>query len=101
MARVAQHMVDRKTIIFLERLPIRWTCKKGIFRSVLIGEAAAGACHWSDMPAPYSQDLRERVIGFMALGGSARAAVTRFEVSIAAPCAGRSAGGPKALHARA
>ena len=23
------------------------------------------------MPAPYSQDLRERVIGFMALGGSA------------------------------
>ena len=34
------------------------------------------------MPAPYSQDLRERVIGFMALGGSARAAATRFEVSI-------------------
>jgi transposase len=34
------------------------------------------------MPAPYSQDLRERVIGFMALGGSARAASTRFEVSI-------------------
>jgi len=34
------------------------------------------------MPAPYSQDLRERVIGFRALGGSARAAVTRFEVSI-------------------
>lgn len=35
-----------------------------------------------DMPAPYSQDLRERVIGFMALGGSARAAATRFEVSV-------------------
>src|SRR3954454_10621355 len=35
-----------------------------------------------DMPAPYSQDLRQRVIGFMALGGSARAAATRFEVSI-------------------
>jgi transposase len=34
------------------------------------------------MPAPYSQDLRERVIGFVALGGSARAAATRFEVSI-------------------
>ena len=34
------------------------------------------------MPAPYSQDLRERVIGFMALGGSARAAAARFEVSI-------------------
>jgi transposase len=35
-----------------------------------------------DMPAPYSQDLRERVIGFMALGGSARAAAGRFDVSI-------------------
>jgi transposase len=34
------------------------------------------------MPAPYSQDLRERVIGFMALGGSARAAAVRFEVSV-------------------
>ena len=34
------------------------------------------------MPAPYSQDLRERVIGFMALGGSARAAATRFEISV-------------------
>ena len=34
------------------------------------------------MPAPYSQDLRRRVIGFMALGGSARAAARRFEVSI-------------------
>src|SRR3954467_12230902 len=33
------------------------------------------------MPAPYSQDLRERVIGFMALGGSARAAATRFDIS--------------------
>src|SRR5215203_1653244 len=33
------------------------------------------------MPAPYSQDLRERVIGFMALGGSARAA-GRFNVSV-------------------
>src|SRR5919205_190099 len=35
-----------------------------------------------DMPAPYSQDLRERVIGFMALGGGARAAATRFDVSV-------------------
>ena len=34
------------------------------------------------MPAPYSQDLRERVIGFLALGGSARAAATRFNVSV-------------------
>jgi len=34
------------------------------------------------MPAPYSQDLRERVISFMALGGSARAAATRFDVSV-------------------
>src|SRR3954463_10491875 len=34
------------------------------------------------MPAPYSQDLRERVIGFMALGGSARAAAIRFDVSV-------------------
>ena len=34
------------------------------------------------MPAPYSQDLRERVIGFMALGGSARAAAVRFDVSV-------------------
>src|SRR5690348_4405146 len=34
------------------------------------------------MPAPYSQDLRERVIGFMALGGSARMAATRFDVSV-------------------
>src|SRR5919107_3590375 len=34
------------------------------------------------MPAPYSKDLRERVIGFMALGGSARAAAVRFDVSI-------------------
>jgi len=35
-----------------------------------------------DMPAPYSQDLRQRVIRFIALGGSARAAVVRFEVSV-------------------
>ena len=34
------------------------------------------------MPAPYSQDLRERVIDFMALGGSARAAAVRFDVSV-------------------
>jgi transposase len=34
------------------------------------------------MPAPYSQDLRERVISFIALGGSARAAATRFDVSV-------------------
>src|SRR4051794_8735478 len=35
------------------------------------------------MPAPYSQDLRQRVIGFMALGGSARAAARRFEPGFA------------------
>jgi transposase len=35
-----------------------------------------------DMPAPYSQDLRHRVIGFIALGGSARAAAVRFDVSV-------------------
>ena len=34
------------------------------------------------MPPPYSQDLRERVIGFMGLGGSARAAAARFAVSV-------------------
>jgi transposase len=34
------------------------------------------------MPAPYSQDLRERVVGFMALGRSARAAAVRFDVSV-------------------
>jgi transposase len=34
------------------------------------------------VPAPYSQDLRQRVIGFIALGGSARAAATRFDVSV-------------------
>src|SRR3569833_2774338 len=39
-------------------------------------------CFEGDMPAPYSQDLRQRVIGFMALGGSARAAATRFDVSL-------------------
>lgn len=34
------------------------------------------------MPAPYSQDLRQRVIGFMALGGSARTAAARFDISL-------------------
>ena len=34
------------------------------------------------MPAPYSQDLRDRVIGFMALGGSVRSAAARFDVSV-------------------
>ena len=34
------------------------------------------------MPAAYSQDLRERVIGFVALGGGTRAAATRFAVSL-------------------
>src|SRR4051795_3256081 len=34
------------------------------------------------MPAPYSQDLRDRVIDFMALGGSARAAAVRFDISV-------------------
>lgn len=33
------------------------------------------------MPVPYWQELRERVIGFMALGGSVRAAV-RFDVNV-------------------
>src|ERR687889_299632 len=47
-----------------------------------MGEAEVGPCIGGDMPAPYSQDLRERVIGFMALGGSARAAATRFEISV-------------------
>ena len=53
------------------------------------------------VPAPYSQDLRQRVIGFMALGGSARAAAIRFDVSVSSAIAGRSAGGPKAMRARA
>ena len=34
------------------------------------------------MPAPYSQDLRERVVGCVALGVSARAAARRFDISI-------------------
>ena len=34
------------------------------------------------MPAAYSQDLRERVIDFRALGSSARAAAMRFDVSV-------------------
>jgi transposase len=34
------------------------------------------------VPAPYSQDLRQRVISFVALGGSARAAAMRFDVSV-------------------
>src|SRR5215218_1574722 len=34
------------------------------------------------MPAPYSQDLRQRVIGFMALGGSAQTAAARFDISV-------------------
>jgi len=34
------------------------------------------------VPAPYWQDLGQRVIGFMALGGSARAAAMRFDVSV-------------------
>ena len=34
------------------------------------------------VPAPYWQGLRQRVIGFMALGGSARAAAMRFDVSV-------------------
>ncbi len=35
-----------------------------------------------DMPAPYSQDLRERVAGAIAQGVSARAAARRFDISI-------------------
>jgi transposase len=34
------------------------------------------------MPAPYSQDLRERVAGAIAQGLSARAAARRFDISI-------------------
>jgi transposase len=34
------------------------------------------------MPAPYSRDLRQRVIDFMARGGSARSAAVRFDVSV-------------------
>ena len=34
------------------------------------------------MPAPYSRDLRERVIGFIVLGGSARSAAARFDISV-------------------
>src|SRR3954469_12113990 len=56
--------------------------KGGIFRPLVMGEGAADHAIGGNMPAPYSQDLRERVIGFMALGGSARAAATRFEVSL-------------------
>ena len=34
------------------------------------------------MPAPYSQDLRERVIGLVAKGSSARSAAGHFSVSV-------------------
>jgi transposase len=34
------------------------------------------------MAAPYSQDLRQRVIGFMARGGSARSAAVQFDISV-------------------
>jgi transposase len=34
------------------------------------------------VPTPYSQDLRQRVISFVALGGSARAAAVRFDISV-------------------
>jgi transposase len=34
------------------------------------------------MPAPYSQDLRERVAGAIAQGLSARAAARRFDISV-------------------
>jgi transposase len=34
------------------------------------------------VPTPYSQDLRQRVISFVALGGSARAAAMRFDISV-------------------
>ena len=47
-----------------------------------MGEGAADDTIGGDMPAPYSQDLRQRVIGFIALGGSARAAAVRFDVSV-------------------
>jgi transposase len=47
-----------------------------------MGEGAAGNAIGDDMPGPYSRDLRERVIGFMALGGSARAAAVRFDISV-------------------
>ena len=35
-----------------------------------------------DMPAPYSQDLRDRVIGAVAAGKSARAAAIWFGISV-------------------
>jgi len=35
-----------------------------------------------DMPAPYSQDLRERVVGAIGQGLSARAAARRFDIGI-------------------
>ena len=56
--------------------------KEGVFRPLLIGGLGWDDAMGGDMPAPYSQDLRERVIGFMALGGSARKAATRFDVSV-------------------
>src|SRR3954465_4893990 len=56
--------------------------KGGIFRPLVMGEGSADHTIGGDMPAPYSQDLRERVIGFMALGNSARAAAARFDVSV-------------------
>jgi transposase len=34
------------------------------------------------MPAPYSQDLRERVVAYVEQGVSARAAAKRFDVSV-------------------
>lgn len=34
------------------------------------------------MPAPYSQDLRERVVAVVAAGASARTAAKRFDISI-------------------
>src|SRR3954469_5705854 len=57
--------------------------KGGIFRPLVMGEGAADHAIGGDMPAPYSQDLRERVIGFMALGTSAQAAAAGlFERSV-------------------
>jgi len=47
-----------------------------------MGEGAADHAIGGAMPAAYSQDLRERVIDFMALGSSARAAAMRFDVSV-------------------
>jgi len=54
------------------------------------------------MPAPYSQDLRERVVACVAQGVSARAAARRFDISTAVRWAQRwRAEGQAKAHAMA